>query len=183
MILRVAGEDVGQARLDADADQRQPAGGRPRLGARELLVTELHAGPLVGRLGIRMRQRHRHVEVIGTGRERALEDRHHEARVDRVEDVADPVLPAERRDVLGARCIDPGRDEPWIAGLPGDRPIGAGAVVVGHDHALEERPSRGDRDDRAADATRADDEDPHHEPASLQSIDPVKQWASFEQAP
>ena len=70
-----------------------------------------------------------------------------------------------------------------IAGLPGDRPIGAGAVVVGHDHALEERPSRGDRDDRAADATGADDEDPHHEPASLQSIDPVKQWASFEQAP
>ena len=93
------------------------------------------------------------------------------------------MLAAQRCHVLGARRVDPGRDEARIAGQPGDRPIGAGAVVVGHDHALEERPSRGDRDDRAADATRADDEDPHHEPASLQSIDPVKQWASFEQAP
>ena len=74
-----------------------------------------------------MRQRHRHVEVVGPGRERALEDRHDEARVDRVEDVADPVLAAQRRDVLGARCIDPGRDETGIAGQPGDRPIGAGA--------------------------------------------------------
>ena len=52
VVLRIAGEDVGQARLDADADERQPAGGRPRLGPVELLVAELHAGPLVRRLGI-----------------------------------------------------------------------------------------------------------------------------------
>ena len=130
-----------------------------------------------------VRQRHRHVEVVGAGRERAVEDRHDEARVDRVEDVADAVLAAQRCDVLGARRVDPGRDEPRHRRPPGDGAIGAGAVVVGDDHVLEERPSGGDRDGGAADATGADDEDAHHEPASLQSIDPVKQWASFEQAP
>ena len=48
-----------------------------------------------------------------------------------------------------------------VAGQPGDRPLGARRVVVGDDHVLEEVAPRGDRDDRAADAARADDEDPH----------------------
>ena len=39
----VAGEDVGEPRLDADADQREPAGRLPLAGLGELLVAELDA--------------------------------------------------------------------------------------------------------------------------------------------
>ena len=188
----------------------------PGVGLRELLVAELDAGPLVRRLGMRVRQRHRHVEVVGAGREGALEDRHHEARVDRVEDVGDAVLATQGRDVLGPRRVDPRGDEPVVAGEPGDGPLRAAGVVVGHDHPLEEVAARGDRDDRTPDATGADDEDPHPtaswlcdrrwsiasladagaapsaplrgaggQPpaANFQSMVPVKQCSSFEQAP
>ena len=137
---------------------------RPRIRPRELLVAELDAGPLVRRRRDRVRQRHRHVEVVGAGRERPLEDRHDEARIDRVQDVGDRVLAAERGDVVRLRGIDPRGDEALVAGEPGDGPLGAAGVVVGDDHPLEEvAPSR-DRDDRAADTTRTDDEDPHPVP-------------------
>ena len=37
----IAGEDVGQARLDADADEREPTVGLPLLRLGELVVAEL----------------------------------------------------------------------------------------------------------------------------------------------
>ena len=51
--------------------------------------------------------------------------------------------------------------KPVVTGEAGDRPLRAPEVVVGDDHPLEEVAPDGDRDDRAPDATGADDEDPH----------------------
>jgi hypothetical protein len=90
-------EHVGEPRLDADADQGQPAGGLPVPRNRELLVAELHARLLVRHLGVRLRQRHRHVEVVRTRVERATEDLHVEDRVDGVHHMGDAVLAAQRR--------------------------------------------------------------------------------------
>ena len=71
------------------------------------------------------------------------------------------VLAAERRDVVRARRVDPGGDEPRVVREPRDGPLGAAEVVVGDDHPLEEVAPDRDRHDRAADTTGADDEDPH----------------------
>ena len=61
----------------------------PRGGQGELFVAELDPGLGVGVLGMGMRQRHGHVEVVDPGVQRRVEQRHHEARVDGVdEDVA-----------------------------------------------------------------------------------------------
>ena len=102
----VAGEDVGEAGLDADAEQRQPARRLPLAGPGELLVAELDPDLLVGRVGVAHRQAHRHVEVVGVGGQRAGEDRHHEPRVDGVEDVGRPHLAGERRDRVGVGGVD-----------------------------------------------------------------------------
>ncbi len=160
----VAGEDVRQPRLDPHPDEGQPTGLGPGTRLLELGIAELDAALRVRPLGVRLRERHRHVEVVGAGRQRPVEDGHDEARVDRVEDVGDAVLAGEGRDIVGARGVDAGGDEPRVAILPGDRALGARRVVVGDDHRLEEVALRGDRDDRAADAAGAHDEDPHRVP-------------------
>ncbi len=69
VVGRVAREDVRQARLDADPEEREPAGRLPRSGLRELRVTELLPGQLVRAVRVRVAQRHRHVEVVGPGGE------------------------------------------------------------------------------------------------------------------
>src|SRR3712207_7074972 len=51
-------------RSHADADEREPPRCLPLVGERELLVAELHLGPLVGVLRVRARQRHGHVQVV-----------------------------------------------------------------------------------------------------------------------
>ena len=140
-------EDVGEARLDADADQREAAGVLPLARHGELLVAELDAALLVRRLGVRLGQRHRHVEVVGPGGERALEDRHVEDRVDGVHHVRDAVLPAQRRDRLRGRGVDLRRDVPVVGG---GRLLGARRVVVGDDDRLEEVAARRDGGEGAA---------------------------------
>ena len=156
----VAGEDVGQARLDADARQREPAGRLPLRRLGELRVAELDAGLLVGPVRVRVRQGHRHVEVVGAGRERTVEDRHDEAWVDSVEDVGGAVLASDPGDVVGARRVDPGSDEARVGQLVDDL-LGPGLVVVGDDVRLEELPTGRDLGRGRPDAAGADHEDAH----------------------
>ena len=75
--------------------------------------------------------------------------------------MGDRVLLAESRDVSRLRGVDPRSDEALVVGETGDGPLGATGIVVGHDHPLEEAAPSRDRDDRAPDTTRTDDEDPH----------------------
>ncbi len=63
LVGRMAGEDVGRAGLDADPDEREQALLLPCPRALELVVAELHAGQLERPLGMRLGERHRHVEV------------------------------------------------------------------------------------------------------------------------
>ncbi len=103
----VAGEDVGGAGLDADADEREQALLLPRLGALELVVAELDAGLLVRVRRMRLGERHRHVEVRHAGLEARVEDRDVEERVDRVEDGVGSRLADQRDDRVLARRVDP----------------------------------------------------------------------------
>ena len=118
----------------------------PTRRLRELLVAELHAGQRVGRLRVRPRQRHRHVEVVGAGGEGAVEDRHDEAWVDRVEDVADALCcGTARRPRPRVEASIRAADEPRVA-ASARRPRSARrGVVVGDDHVLEEVAPGGDR--------------------------------------
>ena len=93
----VAREDVGGARLDADADEREQPLLLPRLGPLELVVAELHAGLFEGVRRVRLGERHRHVEVGHAGLEAGVEDRHVEQRVDRVENGVGVRLPDRAR--------------------------------------------------------------------------------------
>ena len=67
-----------------------------------------------------VRQRHRHVEVVGSGSKRALEDRHDEPRIDSVEDMSCTMLSRQGGDIVGGGCIDTGSDETSIAELVDD---------------------------------------------------------------
>ena len=160
-------EDVREPRLHADPDQRQPSGGLPVGGDGELLVSELHACLLVRRLGMRLRQRHRHVEVVGARLERAREDRHVEHRVDGVHHVRDPVLAAQRRHGLLGRRVDLRGDVPLVGrrGL-----LCSGQVVVGDHDLLEEVTAGRDRGEGGADAAGADEEDLHGWPFGLRGF-------------
>lgn len=51
--------------LDAHSDQGKAAGGLPGIRAGELLVAELHAAARIQSVGVGMRERHRHVEIVG----------------------------------------------------------------------------------------------------------------------
>jgi hypothetical protein len=118
-------------------------------------------GALVRCFGIRYRQGHRHVQVIRTAGKCAIEDRHHEPWVHSVQDMGVPVLMTKGRDVVRPGGVDPGSDEALV---PTERRHGAACsigVVVGHDQAFEEGAADGDRDDRAANPARTDDENPH----------------------
>ena len=99
-------EHVGQAGLDADPAEGQPSRALPEAGLLELLVAELDAALLVRRDGVRAGQAHRHVEVVGAGGVRAVEDRHVEDRVDGVHDMRDPVLLAAARSPRPRRGVD-----------------------------------------------------------------------------
>lgn len=161
----VAGEDVGESRLDTDPDEREATVGLPLPRHGELLVAEHDADLLVGLLGMTLRQAHRHVEVVGPGSLGAVEDRHVELRVDGVEDVRRRVLAGQRRHGLGRRGVDPGRDEarlPRVASGDGcDRALGTRHVVVGDDPALEEATLGGDARGGVTDPAGADHEDTH----------------------
>ncbi len=154
----VAGQHVGEPRLDPDPDQREPTGRLPVPGDRELLVAELHARPLVRRLRVRARERHRHVQVVRPGLAGPGEDRHHEARVDRVHHVGDGVLAAQCGDRARVGGVDASGGVPLV-----DRggPLGAGQVVVGDDDRLEEVAAGRDRGEGRPDTAGTDQQDPH----------------------
>ena len=98
--------------------QREQAPLLPSVGLRELRRRpSFSPDPLVRGVGVRVRQRHRHVHVGGAGLERAVEDRHHEPRVDGVQHVGDAVGAAELGD--GRRV---GRVDRRGGELPGPRP-------------------------------------------------------------
>jgi hypothetical protein len=91
VVLRIPGEHIGKARLHADPDQRQPIRGAPPIVDGELLVAELHAGEPVRLVRVRLGQAHGHIEVVGAAGQRAVEDRHHESRIDRLHHMGDLV--------------------------------------------------------------------------------------------
>jgi hypothetical protein len=113
----VPGEHVGQSRLNADADQGQPSGLRPLWRGGELFVSELDATRSVRLCGVRPRQRHGHVEVVGARREGVREHGSTKRGVDRVEHVRDPELAAQPRDVLCGRGIHPYRLEAMVGAV------------------------------------------------------------------
>jgi hypothetical protein len=62
-----------------------------------------------------LREAHRHVEVIGATGERAVEDWHHEPRVDGVHHVGDAMLTNHLGDVVGPRRVDARGGEALVA--------------------------------------------------------------------
>ncbi len=113
----------------------------------------------MGLFGIGTRQRHRHVHVGHAGLERAVEDRHHEARVRGVQQVRDPAISTERRDAGGVGRVEPRRLEP-LPVLVGDDAC-AFLVDVGEDDALVEVAPGGDRGERRSDPAGPGHEDLH----------------------
>ena len=83
---RVRGEDIGQPWIHAHAQQGQASGPTPIRVAGKLLVAELDAGLAERVLRMRPREAVGHVHVVDLRRQRALEDGHHEARIDRIHD-------------------------------------------------------------------------------------------------
>ena len=145
----VAGEDVREAGLDADPDEREQAGVGPALVLVELLLAEQR---------VAARERHRHVEVGAAGLEGGLEDRQVEARVGRVQDRV--VLARERRDARPVGRVDLRRGEAVVV-EPVDERLRPRRVEVGEGDPLEEVAPLRHRGRGRADAAGADDEDLH----------------------
>src|SRR4029453_18269316 len=99
--------------------------------------------------------RHGHVGVVGARRVRAAEDWHDEPRVDRVEDVRDPLFAAEGGHRRGRTSIHCGRYKTVVA-YQFDRVAGARLVVVGDHEVLEELAAARDARRGGAYATGAD---------------------------
>ena len=130
---RICGEYVGQARVHAHANQRQPACGLPVGVALELLIAQLRA--------VRPRQAHRHVHVVGAGGECAVHDRQDELRVDRVHHEVDLVALSQSRHDSRRRGVDLRRAEALgLADLAGDG-LRSTEVVVGQHHVFQPRPA------------------------------------------
>ena len=137
----------------AHADQGQPARRSPLRGVLELAVAEFDTALLVRPGGVRLGQRHRHVEVSGAGGAGRGEQRHHEPRVGRVEQHVTTGPGEQRGDGAGIGGVHPLSGEPRVADR-GHRRFGAAQVVVGHHHGVEERAPGGDPGDRRADTAR-----------------------------
>ena len=160
MVGGVAGEHVGQAGFDTDTAQCQLASGLPRLGLGELVVTELDVGQLEWLLRMPVRQAHRGVQIARSGGEGAVEDRHHESRIDHVEHVGDAVGSAGLGDRVGVGGVEGDPGEAVVAD-PGHQVRRPRAVVVGDQIAVKEIPAGGDQGGRGADATGADLKNAH----------------------
>jgi hypothetical protein len=140
----VPGEDVRQPGFDTDPHQCQPSGGSPLLVEGELLVTQFDARKFVRALRVRLGERHRHVQVVRAGLIGPSEDRHHKARVDRIQYVGRSMPADGAGDRVGARGIDSVGDQPPLGTEPfvdgSHRAFCSFEVVVGHDQGLEEGP-------------------------------------------
>jgi len=152
----VACEHVGQPRLDAHADEREQAALPPALVPSELRLPEHDARLLVRPLRMRLRQRHRHVDVRAARLEGGREDLRVEARVGGVQHRVRAAVADQRSDGGRVGGVDRGRLEAPVVER-GDDPVGAPRVEVGERHAIEEVPTPRDLRHRRADAAR-----PHH---------------------
>src|SRR5690606_18838511 len=81
------------------------------------------------------------------------------------------VFAGYRGDAVGVGCVDPCGDEalalrPVLRLDPTQRALGAGEVVVAHDHGLEEVATSGDLGDGVTDTARPHEEDSHGNEAS-----------------
>jgi len=164
MVGRVPGEVVGHAGLDAEAGERVLADGLEVAVESVLVVTQLLAA-LVERVGgVRLRKRHRRVEVVRARLEGGLQQRRVEVRRAEVADDVDAVLRGERRDAVGIAGIGLLRNEAAIA-KPRTKVLRASEVVVGHHHLLEPLTRRvaafGDGSDRLTDPAGTNDESLH----------------------
>ncbi len=162
VVLRVAGEDVGEAGLDADPAERQLALALPLLRRRELDVAEHHAGLLERLLRVALRERHRHVEVGRPGLLRGEEDRLVEARVAGVEDGVGSAVAHQRdeRGLVGGVDLG-GAEAVRLLELRSTTALRARQVDVRERHVVEEAAPLRDRGDGCADPARSDDENSH----------------------
>lgn len=167
-------EDVGQARLDTDADQRQLAGRLPLSCRCQLLVAELDVRLLVGRLGMPLRQAHGHVRYAAPAarepRKIGITNRGSTA----LKTWVAACSRARAADGLLVGGVDLGGHQPRLALASGagrcDGRLGSGQVVVGDDEQLEEVALDGDTRGGVADAAGPDHEDAHvREPSSVAS--------------
>ena len=154
-------EHVGRARLDADPDQGEQARLHPVLVLGELVVAELDVRLGVRVLGMRLREGRRHVEVGHARLQARIEDLGVEARVGGVEDDVRLHVADQRNDRVLARGVHAGRVETVVLAEPVDDGLWPRRVEVGQGDALEEGAALGDRGERGADFTGADDEDSH----------------------
>jgi hypothetical protein len=160
VVGRVSGGHVGEAGLHAHAHEGQQAGLLPGPVLGELGVAELHARLLERLVGVRLRQRHRHVEVVAAGRLRGREDRRVEARVAGVQHEVDPLLAGELLDRGLVRGVQRGAPDAVVAKPVGHAPR-ARPVHVGQEHPLREAAPARDRGYRLSDPAGAYDQDPH----------------------
>ncbi len=162
----VAGEDVGQARVHARAQDRQATDGPPLVVLRELVVASSTPDLVEGVGRVRLGQADGHVEVVDAGLEGAVEDGRDEARVGGVHDQVDAVLARQRDDlrlVAGIDALDreaaSGSGARVAAPDASLDPSGALEVVVGEDHRLDPWTLARDDGDRLADRADADQKD------------------------
>ena len=158
VVRGVAGQHVGQPRLDPHAAQGQLTPLDPGVVLGELKLAQQHAGLLVGTLRVGRGQRHRHVQVGHSGASRGLEDRHDEARVAGVEHRRGAGGREQRRDRGGVPCVDGGVLD-RVPGAFGGQP-GPGGVEVGDDDLREAARSQ-QRGSRSTDAAGAEHEHLH----------------------
>jgi hypothetical protein len=165
VVRGVAGEHIGQAGLHAQADHGQQTGVLPGGRERELLVAQLHAGLRVRPGRMRLRRRHRHVEVRAAGVERGVEDRHHEPRVARVDDHVGSVVVRERGHRRGVARVDAGRHHRAAGAAPPVEGVEDGGrardVEIRQHQVVDVGPPRRDPCERTPHAARADDDDSH----------------------
>ena len=163
LVGRVAGEDVGQARLDAHAAQGQQTLRLPlrrpwRTGRRPASRPSRRGGGRGAAATATSPCRGRSTPAAQAG----VEDRHDEAGVGRVEDgvgAGGRRWPPRRRGGVGRVDARPPPAADHRDGRPCAGP--ASTIEVGQGHRLEERPSRRDRRERRPDTTSTDDQDPH----------------------
>ena len=106
----VAREHVRHAGLDADPDEGELARVSSHRSAAANCSSPSFTPASSSRLvGVRLRQRHRHVEVRRARVERAVEDRHHEARIDGVQDRVGAVWTGQLGDGRGVGSRRPAR--------------------------------------------------------------------------
>ena len=152
----------------------------PLLGHRELLVAQLDPGQLVGLRGMRVRERHRHVEVGHPGLEGGAKDRHDEAGIEGVDDGI---------NALGAHQSD---DGPLVTTIelkggealprPFDGALCSRHVEVGDSDVVEQFPFGRRARNRRSHAARSHYQYPHlapvlirwqiRDPSSLDAVTP-----------